>query len=308
MLTADLIFSVRNEPKSMRLPKIIQEMISKLRLTPAPYVARIRHTNTRSNNSSSSSNWREQAKDLTYGIKFVKDDDKDCIAILNIINKLAVSNIRKLTDEAVKIIETRDEQFRFHISKMLFDKCMNQTDKDGIHVPMFATLISHLCEAFPEMKEDLLFTISKFSELYSIDSTLLFPKNGDPDYNDKKYAWFKQTDKKRTYAQLIMELTARKVLPEEIVKPIIEEVIKDLNELAKEAKTEETEENVTRCVEFIFEASKVLVSDELKEYLKTNVGEILSVSKDEFKTTYPSVNNKSKFKLMDALDKLNGKK
>lgn len=305
MLTADLIFSVRNEPKSIRLPKIIQEMISKLRLTPAPYVARIRHTNTRSNNSSSSSNWREQAKDLSYGIKFVKDDDKDCIAILNIINKLAVSNIRKLTDEAVKILETRDEQFRFHISKMLFDKCMKLSSH---HIPMFATLISYLAETFPEIKEDLLFTISKFSELYSIDSTLLYPKNGDANYNEKRDAWFKQTKLKRIYAQFIMELTARKVLPEEIVNPIIEEVVKDLNELAKEPKTEETEENVTRCVEFVFEASKVLVSDELKEYLKTNVGQILSVPKDEFKTIYPSVNIKTKFTLMDALDKLNGKK
>ena len=112
----------------------------------------------------------------------------------------------------------------------------------------------------------------------------------------------KQKDKRRGYAKFMMELFVKELIPESMVRTAFEQVVKELNQLAKYPATERTTENTTQFVEFLFECSKT-AKGSLKEYLKEEVQTLLKVPKAEL----PSLNMRCKFKLEDALKLLEKK-
>jgi hypothetical protein len=112
----------------------------------------------------------------------------------------------------------------------------------------------------------------------------------------------KQKDKRRGYAKFMMELFVKGLIPESLVQTAFEQVVKELNQIARYPASERTIENTTQFVEFLFECSKTAKSG-LKECLKTEVQSLLKTPKSDL----PSLNMRCKFKLEDALKLLEKK-
>ena len=311
-LTVEQIYSVRFEPK-LPLPPAVQQAIAKLRITPAEYKParsvnknnghRFFHNRNHQQASAStqSQNWRESA--LVDIVRRVRErEDAEYSEIFSIFNKLSPGNIEKLSSEAIDHMNKRDEQFRLRISVLLFDEAISQPGFSGI----MADCAYRLNEAFPEIADDLKSQIEMFPKLYDLESTAVFPEKEDESFDEKVIAWAKQKEKRRGYAKFMMELYEKKMVPEDLVKNALQQVLTELKELAKQTKTSQSEENTTQFVDFIFEVSKAIKYG-LRDTLKAEVEEIMNVPKTDFKTIYPSMNMKSKFKLEDALKELNKK-
>jgi hypothetical protein len=305
-LTIDAVYSARFGLK-LPLPDSVQESIARLRITPAPYqpVRKFtRHTYAPRNNTSSSSqndNWRKAI--LTDFVRKVREkDDIEYTEIFSIFNKISPGNVERLSADAIVVMQKRDEQFRLRITTLLFDRAINQ--------PAFSSIMAECAfrinEVIPGVAEDLQSQIEMFPKLYDMNETITFPEAGAEDYDNKIIAWMKQKEKRRGYARFMMDLYSRSLIQEEAVGDSLTQVIRELNDTAKQPSSEQTIENTTQFVEFLFESSKKMKGP-LKEQLITSIEAIFSVPKEEFKATYPSLNMKSKFKLEDALKELNKK-
>ena len=292
-LTTDLIFSVRNEPKLI-LPEKIQLMISKLRLNPAPYKPKPSYTKTHRSNASSSENWRDIK--LLEIKKIVKNDDVDYNTIVSLINKIAPSNLDKLSSEAIDIIQKRDEEFRLSASMLIFNKAITQPDYTTV-MSQFASKINN---SIQEVGEDFVAQVSMFSRLYDMEQTIVFPSNDSPDFDDKVIEWNKQKEKKRGFAKFIMELFENGVIPENSVLTVLKEVIVEINETSRQPQNKQTIENVKLFSVFLFESSKILKGT-IKDYLKESIESFIAIPKDEV----PSLNMFSRIKLENALKELN---
>lgn len=306
-LTIDAIYSVRFGAK-LALPAAVQVNIAKLRITPVPYkpVRKFtRHTYaSRHNNASNATqveNWRQNVlEDMVRKVK-VKDDP-EYSEMFNIFNKISPGNIEKLSADAIVIMQKRDEQFRLRITTLLFDRSITQ--------PAFSAIMAdcafRLSEVIPGIAEDLQSHIELFPKLYNMNETVTFPETGVEGFDDKVVLWMKQKEKRRGYAKFMMELFGKGLIEEDDVKACLEQVVQDLKDTIRQPASEQTMENTTQFVEYIFETSKK-VKGQLKEELKVLIEELFKVPKEEFKTTYPSINMKTKFKLEDALKELNKK-
>lgn len=301
-ITVSDVYSVRFGAK-LALPRIVQEYIAKLRVTPAPYKpVRVfkKHNHHRHHNNTNTQDWeriRESALE-DYVRKIKQQDDKEYAEIFRILNKIAPSNVEQLSAEAIDLIQKRDNDFRLRISILLFDKAITQPGFSGV----MAECARFLNMAISEIAEDLQLQITMFPRLYNMNETITIPESTDPTYDEKVIAWTKQKDKRRGYAKFMMELFAKELIKEDVVKVSLDSVVADLDKTAKEPKTPLTEENVSQFVTFVFESSKI-VKGELKQSLAESVQKILSTPKAEL----PSLNMRSKFKLEDALKELNKK-
>ena len=301
------IYAVRFGTK-LSLPKIVQDNIAKLRITPAPYkpvrlfankgTYRNRHHNHNKNSEADSKDdWRRSV--LENIVRKVKErDDPEYSEIFSIFNKLSPGNVEKLSADAVAYIQKRDETFRLRVTALLFDKAITQ--------PSFSSIMSECARllniVIPEVGDDLQIQVSMFPKLYDMSETIVFPETGEENFDDKVIAWMKQKEKRRGYAKFMMELYAKELIKEDIVKQALDQVINELNETAKQPKKPQTEENTGQFVEFVFETSKV-IKGELKQALAESVQKILAVPKAEV----PSLNMRCRFKLEDALKELNKK-
>ena len=299
-LTSVEIFALRTCVK-LSLPKTVQDNIARLRITPSSYKP-IRHHqqkpkhhyNNRNNVPIVSDNWRERV--LVDYVSRIKDkDDPDYFEIFSIFNKLAPSNVDKLSEEVIKIIQKRDEKFRLRITTLLFDKALS----DNIFASVMADCALKITSPIPEVKEDLNTQIRMFSKLYNMDETIVFPSAEDPEFDTKVVHWMKQKTKRRGYSKFMTQLFVRNLIPEELIKNTIQSVFDDLNETAKKNKMEQTEENVTHFVDFIFECAKILPkgSTELRSMISTLGSEFLKIPRPDV----PSLCMRSRFKLEDSV-------
>lgn len=305
-LTIDAIYSVRFGPKLV-LPLVVQNNIAKLRITPVPYkpVRKFtRHIYNPKNNVSAPSqpeNWRQNAL-IDFVRKVREKDDAEYSEIFSIFNKISPGNLERLVADAIVIMQKRDEQFRLRIITLLFDRAITQSS--------FSTIMTDCAvrfnEVIPGVSEDLQIQVEMFPKLYDMNDTVTFPDSDDKQFDDKVISWTKQKEKRRGYARFMMELYAKNLIKETAVKDSLNQVAKELNETARQKSSEQTTENTTQFVEFIFEISKK-VKGSLKDEMKTSISEIFKVPKDDFKTTFPSINMKAKFRLEDALKELNKK-
>lgn len=299
-LTVIDIYNSRFCPK-LPLPISVQNNIAKLRITPAAYkpVRAFTRGNGHRHRQTpvATDNWREKA--LIDIVKRVKErEDPEYSDIFSIFNKLTVTNLDKLSHDALELIQKRDQQFRLRVTTLLFDKAITQSAYSSV----MAECAYRLNTVIPEISEDLQSQISLFPKLYDMTDTVTFPDSKESGFADKVVLWMKQKDKRRGYAKFMMELFAKELIPENLVRVAFEQVIKELNEIAKEPSTSHTIENTTQFVEFVFECSKK-AKGEFKEYLKTSVQDLLNIPKVEL----PSLNMRCKFKLDDALKLLEKK-
>jgi hypothetical protein len=120
----------------------------------------------------------------------------------------------------------------------------------------------------------------------------------EPDYNEKVIQWMKQKDKRRGYAKFLTQLYIRDLVTDDIMKTAVEQVISEMNTMAKMPKTEQTEENTTQFVDFIFESSKLIPKESsVRSLFKTALTNILAIPRPEV----PSLGMRSRFRLEDAL-------
>lgn len=299
-LTVDAMYSVRFGPK-LSLPQIVQDNIARLRITPVPYRpvrTFVRHTyKNRGTTATQSENWRQAA--LVDIVRKVKErEDPEYSEIFGIFNKISPGNLEKLSGDAIVFMQKRDEQFRLRVSALLFDKAITQPPFSAV----MAECAYRINEVIPGVSEDLQSQIEMFPKLYDMTETITFPEFGTDGFNDKVVLWMKQKEKRRGYAKFMMELFAKNLITEDVVKSALDQVVRELNDLARQKATEQTTENTTQFVEFLFETSKK-VKGALKDQLKTSVQEILATPKAEL----PSLNMRSKFKLEDAFKELNKK-
>lgn len=299
-LTVADIYSVRFGQK-LELPNSIKQNISKLRITPVAYKpvrAFVKGNGHRHRNAQpSNDNWREQI--LIEIVKKVRErEDPEYSDIFSIFNKLTVSNLDKLSHDALELIQKRDDQFRLRVTTLLFDKAITQSAYSAV----MSECAFRLNTVIPEISEDLQAQIALFPKLYDMSETITFPDSGDKDFEDKVVLWTKQKDKRRGYAKFMMELFSKELIPENLVRQAFEQVIKEVNDVARQKSSSHTVENTTQFVEFIFECSKI-AKGELKQYLKSSIAEILAIPKTEL----PSLNMRCKFKLEDALKLLDKK-
>ena len=302
-LTIADVYSVRFGTK-LSLPKIVQDSIAKLRITPAPYkpVKLFTHKGAYRNNprfatAADTENWRKTA--LMDIVRRVRErEDAEYSEIFSIFNKISHGNVEKLSADAVGYIQKRDDTFRLRVTALLFDKAITQPSFSGV----MAECARLLNIAIPEVGDDLQVQISMFPKLYDMTETITFPDSTQEGFNDKVIAWMKQKEKRRGYAKFMMELHNKDLIKEDIVKQGLDQVVSELNDTARQPSSEKTVENTGQFVEFIFETSKT-VRGGLKENLRESVQTLLAVPRPEL----PSLNMRSRFKLEDAFKELNKK-
>jgi len=298
-LTLEAVYSVRFGPK-LPLPRIVQDNIAKLRITPAvykPVKSYAKHSYKQKFNSSANEtkNWREA--ELENLVRRVKEkEDPEYSEIFSIFNKLAPSSVEMLSQKAIALIQKRDEQFRLRISVLLFDKAITQNAFSAV----MADCAYFLNQAIPEIADDLQTQITMFPKLYDVNDTLVFPSANEEGFDDKVIQWMKLKEKRRGYAKFMMELFDKQLIQQDSVTTALNQVCHDLTEMAKQEKTQQTEENVTQFSMFIFECAKKVKADTAGQ-LKTFITTFLAIPR----TDVPSLNMRSRFKLEDALKDLN---
>ena len=295
-LTVAHVYSVRFSPK-LPLPDSVQDNIAKLRITaasykPLKYQPKF-HSKSHTKYESTPENWRIKSL-VGYVSKIKNKDDPDYSKIFEILNKVSPSNIDKLSQEAIEILKTRDHEFRLRISALLFDKAINES--------MFANVMSDfalkLNNVTSEVRDDLILQANMFPKLYDINITLTYPSSSEPDYTEKVIQWMKQKDKRRGYARFLTQLYIRNLVTDDIMKTALEQVVSEMNAMAKMSKTEQTEENTTQFVDFIFESSKLLPKDScVRGLIRDALTAVLSISRSDV----PSLGMRSRFRLEDAL-------
>ena len=291
-LTVSQIYSVRFATK-LALPKSVQDNIARLRITPVtykPFRPPPRHARQRHDND----NWR--MKSLSTYVSKIKDKaDPEYCEVMGILNKLSKSNMNELSNEAIKIINNRDQDFRLRVSALLFNKSITESMFCGI----MADCAVKLVDAVPDVKDDILVQLTMFPKLYDINDTLTFPVSTEEGFDEKVIVWMKQKDKRRGYAKFVTQLYVRELVTEEFMAKTFTNVIDELKDTAKQARTEQTEENVTQFVDFLFESSKVLpaTAKALREIVRIGLVSVLDIPRPEL----PSLCMRSRFRIEDTI-------
>jgi hypothetical protein len=291
-LTVAQVYGVRFAEK-LSLPKIVQDNIARLRITPvafkpyrpparAPYRAK------------PVENWRENA--LVDAVRRVKErDDPEYDEVFSCLNKIAPRTLDKLSEKIVQNIKKRDEIFRLRITTLLFDMAISQSG----YAVLMSDCAKKLASEVPEIKEDLVTQTEMFPKLYNMTETLTYPSSEEVGYADKVVEWMKLKDKRRGYAKFMTQLFVRELVSEQTVGECMTHVSADLIGMAKQEKSEQSEENTTQYVDFLFETAKILPSSakDLRTLMKTFIQTVLEIPRSDL----PSLNMRSRFKLEDAM-------
>ena len=291
-LTVSVIYSVRDMAK-LPLPKLVQDNIVKLRMTPMVFKPfhkpSARPFNPKKTHAHD--NWRERM--LVDIVRRVKErEDPEYSDIFGIFNKITSSSVEKLTRDAIERIQKRDETFRLRIATLLFDK--------GITDHAFASVMAEsgriMVSEIPEMKDDIQAQVSMFPKLYNMEETLTFPTSTETGFDSKVIEWTKQKEKRRGYAKFLMELCLRGLVSDDCVKSSLDDVINELNDVAKQPRTPQTEENVNQYAVFLYESAKLAKSHSIRCFISESLRLLIAIEK----TFLPSLNVRSRFKLEDA--------
>ena len=291
-LTVAQVYGVRFAEK-LSLPKIVQDNIAKLRITPvafkpyrpparAPYRAK------------PADNWRENA--LVEAVRRVKErDDPEYDEVFGSLNKIAPRTLDKMSEKVIVNIKKRDENFRLRVTTLLFDMAISQSG----YAILMADCAKKLVSEIPDIREDLLAQTEMFPKLYNMTETLTYPSSEEVGYADKVIEWMKLKDKRRGYAKFVTQLFVRDLVEEKTVGECMTHVSSDLTGMAKQPKTEQSEENTTQYVDFLFETAKILpdTAKDLRVLMKTFIESVLGIPRPEL----PSLNMRSRFKIEDAL-------
>lgn len=226
-------------------------------------------------------------------IRRVKErEDPEYSDIFSILNKITTSSVEKLSKDAIERIQKRDETFRLRIATLLFDKAITNHGFAAVMAESACIMVA----VIPDMKDDIQAQVSLFPKLYNMNETLTFPSSIEAGFDDKVIEWTKQKEKRRGYAKFLMELCLRDLVSDECVKTGLQDVLNELNDVAKQARTAQTEENVNQYAVFLFESAKLAKSTVLRSFMSDSLKAILNIDK----SSMPSLNMRSRFKLEDA--------
>jgi hypothetical protein len=300
-LTIAQVYSVRFGVK-LPLPKSVQDNIARLRITPVaykPFRPPPKHGSFRPKHDhhmkpAVNENWRE--KSLSNYVSILKDKgDPDYFEVFSILNKICGSNLNELSKHMIEILHKRDQEFRLRVTTLLFDKAISEHLFAGV----LADCAFKLNNEFSEVSVDFATQAKMFTKLYDINTTLTYPISTEPDFADKVVHWMKQKEKRRGYAKFLTQLFVRNLITEDIIVASIKDVINEMIVTAKQTRSEQTEENTTQYVDFLFESSKVLPSSavELKNTIKSALDEFLAIPRVEL----PNLCMRSRFRLEDTL-------
>jgi len=291
-LTVAQVYGVRFAEK-LSLPKIVQDNIARLRITPVafkPYRPPVRAPYR----PKPVENWRENA--LVEAVRRVKErDDPEYDEVFSSLNKIAPRTLDKLSEKIVLNIKKRDDIFRLRITTLLFDMAISQSG----YAVLMSDCAKKLASEVPEIKEDLVTQTEMFPKLYNMTETLTYPSSEEAGYADKVVEWMKLKDKRRGYAKFMTQLFVRELVSEQTVGECMTHVSADLIGMAKQEKSEQSEENTTQYVDFLFETAKILPSTakDLRTLMKTFIQSVLDIPRSDL----PSLNMRSRFKLEDAM-------
>lgn len=292
-LTVSAVYSVREMAK-LSLPKVVQDNIAKLRITPMVFKPFHKPTTRQSHSKKhhSNDNWRERM--LIDIVRRVKErEDPEYSDIFGIFNKITASSVEKLTKDAIERIGKRDETFRLRIATLLFDKAITNHGFASVMAESARIMVSEI----PDMKDDIQAQVSMFPKLYNMNETLTFPSSVDSDFDNKVIEWTKQKEKRRGYAKFLMELCLRDLVSDECVKSGLQDVLNELNDVANQPLTAQTEENVNQYAVFLYESAKLAKASSIRTFIGDSLKAVLAINK----TQLPSLNMRSRFKLEDAL-------
>jgi hypothetical protein len=115
----------------------------------------------------------------------------------------------------------------------------------------------------------------------------------------KVVEWSMLKDVRRGDARFLTHLYSRELVSGQALQESMPKVIVDLKDTLIQAKSEQSEENVTQFADFIYEIAKLLkpTAVELRGLICSNVEGILARPRPEL----PSLNMRSRFKLEDAV-------
>jgi len=291
-LTVAQVYGVRFAEK-LSLPKIVQDNIAKLRITPVafkPYRPPVKAPYR----TKPAENWRENA--LVEAVRRVKErDDPEYDEVFGSLNKIAPRTLDKLSEKVVQNIKKRDEIFRLRVTTLLFDMAISQSG----YAILMADCAKKLVSDIPDIRDDLLVQTEMFPKLYNMNNTLTYPSSEEAGFADKVIEWMKLKDKRRGYARFVTQLFVRELVEEKTVGECMTHVSSDLTGMAKQPKTEQSEENTTQYVDFLFETAKIL--PEAAKDLRTLMNKFIQSVLDIPRPDLPSLNMRSRFKLEDAL-------
>ena len=275
-LSATDMYALR-ECAKLVLPQAVQDVISTLRRTAMvfkPFHKPQRHYHSRPKQPD---NWREKL--LVDMVRKVRErEDPEYSEIFAIFNKLVSSNLEKLSNDTIVLIQKRDDAFRLRVATLLFDKAIT----NHVYASVMADCALRLSNTIPELVEDLETQVSMFDTLYNMSETITYT-------NENVVAWTKQKEKRRGYAKFMTELFIRGLMSEENVRIGLTEVANELQGiLNQQSRDEQMDENIHQCAVFLFETAKLLKRN---DHLKQVITNIL-----KFK-----IPMKTKFKLEDAL-------
>jgi hypothetical protein len=291
-LTVSAVYSVREMVK-LPLPRLVQDNIAKLRITPMVFkpfhkpTARPFHPKK----SQANDNWRERI--LVDIVRRVKErEDPEYSDIFSIFNKITTSSVEKLTNDAIERIQKRDETFRLRIATLLFDKAITNHGFASVMAESARIMVAEI----PDMADDIQAQVSMFPKLYDMTETLTFPTSADSDFDNKVIEWTKQKEKRRGYAKFLMELCLRDLVSDECVKSGLRDVLNELNDVAAQSRTAQTEENVNQYTVFLYESAKLAKAPTIRAFIGDSLKAILAFDKAKF----PSLNMRCRFKMEDA--------
>ena len=275
-------YSLRSNARSA-LDEGIRTIISKLKISFKPS---FRRPMIRRAPAEEASNWRELAM-LAVHRKVREKDDPDYDEVNAFLNKLTKQTYDKMMVAIMEKLDKRDSMFRLRVTTLLFDRGVLQT----FYAPLMADAYKDIASAYPDARQDLMVQVMMFDTLYDNANVTIVPAHTDPGYNEAILAWYKQKEKKRTFAVYVAELFSRGLVPQELMSAFVKTIVDDLKESVRQLKTPTAEEHVDALVRFVFAvAAKV---PEVKDPVKL----VLAIPKAET----PCLNMKSRFKLDDSL-------
>jgi hypothetical protein len=196
---------VRFEQK-LELPEGMKAKIGQLRVVPAQYRPARPTRHKREYTPLDKPNWRSSIlADIVRKVRETTDPQYD--EMFGIFNKIATQNMAKLSQDAITILVSRDEEFRLRVTALLFDKAI----RGSAYASVMADLALILNTKIPEVSEDLATHVQMFGTLYDMKETLTFPKVDESGFADKVIEWSKQKDVRRGYARFLTNLYSREL-------------------------------------------------------------------------------------------------
>ena len=275
-------YTLRSSPRDP-LDETIRQIISKLKISFKPS---FRRPVFKRAPAEETTNWRELAL-LSVHRKVREKDDLDYDEVNAFLNKLTKQTYDKMMVSIMERLDKRDSMFRLRVTTLLFDRGVTQT----FYASLMVDAYKDIAGAYPDARQDLMVQVMMFDKLYDSANVTIVPSQTDPTYNEAIIAWYKQKERKRTFAVYVAELFSRGLIPQELMSGFVKTIADDLKESVRQPKTPTAEEHVDALVRFVFAvAAKV---PEVKDPVK----QVLAIPKAET----PCLNMKSRFKLDDSL-------